>query len=479
MFSNNRFEGHRMKRGCDVPDVLMAVAAAQAEKVQSKTGRVIVPSHGKRGRAGSTNAMHPLLNNSTNRSLNRALEVREAVLLTFCDPLPGEYTRLLHLSRKDWEDLLRWLDVSGLALYFFDRLEELGLLETLPMAVLTRLQQNLADNSKRINAMIAESVAIQRRFQETGLSYAVLKGFSLWPMSVPKLELRSQLDLDFLVEEEGAMAARCILEEFGYRMHAISGRSWEFKVGEHWPPSLNNLYKAGVSRTAELHLESPGRLGSSLLSRTQKRHFHGVLMPILSPVDLFLGQGLHLYKHVSSEFARTAHLIEFRRHVLARFDDDAFWVKLQQRVSNDPEASLRLGVVILLISRTMGRFSPHALSCWTVDHLPAKARLWVDLYGRRTALASFPGSKLYLLLENELESEGFVAKRSLPQALLPRRLPPVIAHSVEGENYYVRLHRYYWQLHFIFFRLHFHLVEGVRYLYELIFWLQYRKELSK
>jgi hypothetical protein len=423
--------------------------------------------------------MRPLLINSTNGSLSRALQLREAVLLTFCDPLPAEYTRLLHLSRKDWQDLLHWLDTSGLALYFFDRLEELGLLETLPIAVLTRLLQNLADNSERINAMITESVAIQHRFQDAGLSYAVLKGFSLWPLSVPKLELRTQLDLDFLVEEEGVMEARHILEEFGYRMHAISGRSWEFKAGEHWPPSLDNLYKAGVSRSAELHLESPSRSGSSLLSRTQKRHFHGVLMPILSPVDLLLGQGLHLYKHVCSPCARTAHMIEFRRHVVARFDDDGFWAQLQQCVSNVPETSLRLGVVILLISRTMGRFAPHALSCWTVDHLPAKARLWVDLYGRRTALASFPGSKLYLLLENELESKGLVAKRSLRQALLPRRLPPAIAHAVDGENYYVRLNRYYWQLHFIFFRLRFHLVEGVRYLYELSIWRRYRNELSK
>src|SRR6202034_3428911 len=199
---------------------------------------------------------------------------------------------------------------------------------------------------------------------------------------------------------------------------------------------------------------------------------------ILSPVDLLLGQGLHLYKHVCSPIARTAHMIEFRRHVVARFGDDAFWAQLQQQVSKAPETCLRLGVVIHLISRTMGQFAPHALSRWTVDDLPANARLWVDLYGRRSTLASFPGSKLYLLLENELESEGLAAKRSLRQALLPRRLPPAIAHAVEGENYYVRLNRSYWQLHFIFFRFRFHLVEGIRYLYELIFWRQYRNELS-
>jgi hypothetical protein len=407
------------------------------------------------------------------------LKLREAVLLTFCEPLPAKHSRLLHLSPKDWEDLLCWLDTSGLALYFFDRLDELGLLETLPLAVIKRLQQSFTDNSGRINAMIAESVKIQRRFQEAGLSYAVLKGFSLWPISVPNLELRSQLDLDFLVEERGAGEARSILEDFGYRLHAISGRSWELKVDENRPPSLNNLYKAGVSRTAELHLESSSRSGPSLLSRIQRLPFHGVLMPVLSPVDLLLGQGLHLYKHVSSEFARTAHLIEFRRHVIARFDDDAFWAQLRHRVSNEPEASLRLGVVIFLISRAMGEFAPPALSSWTVDHLPANARLWVDLYGCRSALASFPGSKLYLLLEKELESEGLAAKRSLREALLPRRLPPAISHSIAGEALRERASRYCWQLHFIFFRLRFHVIEGVRYLYESIFWRHYRSGLSQ
>ena len=93
-----------------------------------------------------------------------------------------EYVRLLHLSRKEWTDLLRWLDTSGLALYFLDRLKELDLLELLPPAVLTRLRQNLADNTERINEMIAESAEIQRRFQEARLSYAVLKGFSLCPI---------------------------------------------------------------------------------------------------------------------------------------------------------------------------------------------------------------------------------------------------------------------------------------------------------
>ena len=52
MFSKNRFDGNRMKRSCAVLYLLMAVVAAQAEKVQPKQVEAIVPSYGKRGRTG-------------------------------------------------------------------------------------------------------------------------------------------------------------------------------------------------------------------------------------------------------------------------------------------------------------------------------------------------------------------------------------------------------------------------------------------
>ena len=55
---------------------------------------------------------------------------------------------------------------------------------------------------------------------------------------------------------------------------------------------------------------------------------------------------------------------------------------------------------------------------------PHAARLWVQLYGEQNVFASFPGSKLYLLLQKELAISGVPPKRSLRQALLPLRLPP-------------------------------------------------------
>jgi Uncharacterised nucleotidyltransferase len=300
-----------------------------------------------------------------------------------------------------------------------------------------------------------------------------LKGLSLFPDSVPKLELRHQFDLDFLVAEKSVLEARKILEHQGYRLYAISGRSWEFKKNETPGVPVKDLYKNLPGRSVELHVEAEVADHPSLLERADSRDFHGIAMPVLSPVDLLLGQGMHAYKHICSEFSRTAHLLEFRRHVLLRQDDEHFWIELQARAEKNPRACLGLGVVTLLITHVMGDFAPAALTGWTVKRLPVAARLWVKLYGRRVAFGSFPGSKLYLLLQGALESTGIQAKRSVRQSLLPRRLPPLVTRPSADETLRVRIRRYRMQLYFIILRLRFHVVEGLRYIWESYRWRQY------
>lgn len=411
--------------------------------------------------------------------MSRAMQLREAALLLFCDPLPAECSLLMRVSRREWVALLRWLDTSGLALYLLDRLGELNRTELLPAHVLSRLQQNLADNAKRIEFMIAESESIQSAFQQAGLSYAVLKGFSLWPISVPKLELRSQLDMDFLIAQESADEATQIFEAAGYRLRASDGRNLDFSADEEKRSSLKTMYEANRVRSAELHIESVPARQTSLLSRTQNMRFRGFTMPVLPPLDLFLGQGLHLYKHLCSQFVRAAHLIEFRRHVIARHDESDFWQELQIRCSAQPQVCIRLGVVVLLLSRVMGRFAPEEFTCWTVDQLPEPVRLWIDRYGHRIALASFPGTKLYLLLEQELEAAGLPARHSLRHALLPHRLPQPVVHAVPGENLRARVDRHRRQFQFNMFRLRFSVWEGLRYLYESMRWKRLRNRQTK
>lgn len=396
--------------------------------------------------------------------------VREAALLAFSDPLHPKCSMLRRLSVKEWRKLLSWLDIHGLSLYFLDRLAVLRLTRILPPDILARLNENLADNTGRMRSLLAESISIHREFEQAGLSYALLKGFSLWPDSVPRPELRSQLDLDFLVAERDIQQARSIVERRGYHLRAQSGQSWEFKT-DHLPSgSIHDLYKCVPHRSIDLHTGADPNVAKLLLASVETRTLDGVGVPVLSGPDLFLGQGLHLFKHVASEFFRAAHLVEFRRHALSRAGDDAFWNEVRSKVEQEPRACTALGVVTLLTTNLIGEFAPPALAEWTVRRIPSNVRLWVEEYGSRITLKTDSGSKFHLFLQKELESAGAPTARSIGRALLPLTLPPAIARAPANETTRARGLRYRMQTRFFLMRLRFHLVEGIRYAWESARW---------
>jgi hypothetical protein len=403
--------------------------------------------------------------------LNREQEIRQAVLLAFCHP--ADEQTFGALSSRDWQRLLCWLDLSGLALYFFERLGELEQRHLMPAPVIARLQRNLADNTERTNGMIAESIEIQHEFQAVRLRYAVLKGLSLWPTSVSRPELRSQFDLDFLVAEQDLPEARKILARSGYRLYGRSGRSWEFKRNERPGFTRKDLYKHLGSWMVELHEEPSMPSSASVFRRLEWCEIRGFTMPVLAPLDLFLNQGRHAYKHICGEYLRASLLVEFRRHVLFRAGDHGFWQEIQSRLEDDSHARMALGMVIFLISHVMGEFAPRGLTNCTVDCLPRNAQLWIEMYGQRIALGGFPGSKLYLLLQDALEARGGPAGGPRRQSLIPLRLPPSVIRASPGESFSLRIRRYRMQLGLIFSRLRFHLVAGARLMCERRRWRQH------
>jgi hypothetical protein len=408
--------------------------------------------------------------------LTREQRFRQSILLTLCESLPQSYSLFEETSPTQWQRLQLWLDYHGLALYFFDRLSQLQCNDLLPAFVSDALDRRLRENTLRTRSLTAEAIAIQREFQGAGLRYALLKGLSLWPSSFSRPELRSQFDLDFLVAGRDLSQAREILARRGYRLYAAGGRSWEFKRNERPHFALHDLYRDTNSWRVELHAERESRRCFSLLERLEWRDFSGFVMPTLSPFDLFLGHGLHACKHVCAEFCRAAHLLEFRQHILFHRSDRAFWETLEQLASENPQSALRLGTVTLLIAQVMGDFAPEALTRWTVDPLPASVRLWIQMYGHCAVLGSFPGSKLYLLLQRELEAQGIPAKRPFRQSLIPSSFPPPIIRAHPGDHLSIRLGRYRMQFCLILSRLRFHLVEGVRFACESGRW---RRQLSR
>lgn len=411
----------------------------------------------------------------SHKRLSRDQRVRESAFLCFSDSCSHSFVHTL--TAKEWKKFLNWLDVSGLALYFLDRLTQTGQRDSLPGFVVGRLERSLEENRQRTQGLIEESVRLQRDFQSADISYAVMKGVSLYPVSVPRPELRHQFDLDFLITESHAPAARQILERHGYTLFAISGRSWEFKKGQTPRVDAKDLYRDLPYRGVELHLETNAPDVPARLQRTVSREIAGAMMPVLSPVDLFLGQAIHASKDISGPFLRASHLLEFYRHVLARHDDIRFWEQLRQRACEDRRACLAIGMVTYLVTSVWGNFAPQTLTSWTVEQLPQPIQLWLDLYGRAAIFQVPPGSKRYLRLREELEIAAGGSRSSSKLSPLSFSLPHAVIQATPGETVSMRIARYRVQTRFLLSRMRFHSIEGFRFVIESRRWRRLRSNL--
>src|SRR5580692_12038566 len=223
----------------------------------------------------------------------RATQLKKAVLACFYSTSAEAEARFAGFELRDWQRILYWLDISGLALYLLDRLTTLGLERCVPAPILSRFRDDLAENRARTDALFQEAVAISAELMRLGISFALLKGITLTPDSVPDSALRWQIDLDFLVAARDATTARHVLQTtFGYRMHAVCGNTMEFTAGESGAPDIRKIYRIHSQRSLELHILSttPGKDGrrTDRLARTQLREFDGAIIPALSPADILV-----------------------------------------------------------------------------------------------------------------------------------------------------------------------------------------------
>ncbi len=385
--------------------------------------------------------------------------LRAAVLKSFALGAGETAAVLGGFDDKAWRSEMEWLDVSGLALYLLDHLQALGQEEVLPKRILARLQQNFADNRVRTAALLAEAVEINRIFQREGVLVANLKGITLYPDSVHDPALRCQLDLDFMICEDHADTARTVLESMAYSLDCKSGRTWEFKAGGSELAELKDFYKVKPQRSAELHLAP----AEGVLARAETRVFLGGELRALAPVDQYLAQARHLFKHLCSPHTRAGWVLEARRHMLKRRADTAFWRSVEACIADEPRVALELAIVSYLIAEVFGDVLPGYLARLVEDNVLQAMRLWVSQYGRSALLSGMQGSKQYLLLLALLPGNETAARRKL---LVPWGLPPMITQGYRGEPTASRMKRCRIQLGFVLYRLRFHCVEGARYLVE-------------
>ena len=394
--------------------------------------------------------------------------LKEAVLRSFRCSASEIAEQFRSYSLIDWQGIVVWLDISGMALYLFDQITRLEIEETVPGPIRERMQLSLQRNRQRTAALLSQATGVANEFQRAGIPFALLKGITLTPDSVPEPALRWQTDLDFLVAEPDAASATEALRILGYTQHASSERTMEFRSGALGKPDLENLYRADTQRCLELHCLGRREGSPDRLTRAIARSFAGADIRALTAADTMVQQALHIMKHLCGEHTRVSWVLEFWRHIRLRQHDDAFWNEARTIAATEPQADLALAMSIWLATDLFGSIPRGGAEHWGADRIPAGVMLWLRRYARELLLSDSCASTLYLLLRRQLPNKS--DRKGTARLMIPLCLPARITQPAPGETVAGRMARYRIEASYGWQRLRFHLFEGLRFGMEALCW---------
>jgi putative nucleotidyltransferase-like protein len=416
--------------------------------------------------------------------VNRALA--EAIL--GCLSLSGrtcEVNVLRKFRLRDWERTFNWLDRADLTLYFLQLLKSISATEVLPPLVLTRFEQNLADNRRRLDHLAAEFGSLNKRFERAGVNYAAIKGFSLVPAFCPDAVLRAPSDLDYLVDKPSLPVAQRVLEEAGYCLQRFSDIEYKFgRPSSRIPTVSDDPYLPETEPLVELHLafwngqanRVPLNEPEFRLDETIGHDWQGLRFPMLKQEDAFVLQILHVFQHTLEGWVKLCWLFEIGYFLRTRLSDTQFWDLVAVRMREAPCLAEFAAIVVGLADRVFAAPMPPIAANWT-QSLRAPARLWLENHGRNWAIedhpfgtsSSFSAAKLSLFLHREFVPDPQVRKEVTLRRLFPRKQPAQIAVPSDGTvASFLTAGRL--QSQFVLQRVIFHLGSSARYLWELPRW---------
>ena len=403
--------------------------------------------------------------------------------LSFSGDHHDHFSAMEKFSRRQWKHVLQWLDDAGLAFYFLQKLRDTHASEVVPPLVLSRLERNFACNQLRVDEMARRFDTINHRFNDAGVRYTVIKGFSLVPQFCPSAALRHQADLDYLVDEQSLPAARSVLIEVGYRSQdSRSSKESIFVTPGKKPSRGDEQYSPRSPHAVELHTDIwdsemhrlPPIPNLFSVSEARMHRWNGFTFPAQSDEDAFLLQVLHACHHFFTQWIRPSCLFEIGYFLHRRALDTELWSGIEQRAGDS--AILREFVVIVteVASRLFAAPVPKLIQGWSARIRPGP-RTWIEHYAREWVLGGlpvyefrlFPSSKLAIFLHHQYSSEW--AQESQGQRMLPSSRLSRIASSIKTHPSLV-LNPSWWRRQQLVRRSIFFALAGLRYVAEIPRW---------
>jgi hypothetical protein len=347
---------------------------------------------------------------------------RRAVLrLLAGEPAHDELLHVISLAGDEMSGLLQWLDQSGLAIYLAVHLADSRAMDMLPVQFRAELERRVLANRNRTDDMLGEFARVNQALMDTGVEYAVLKGFSLTPEFCHEPWLRHQTDIDLLVSEKSQLIARESLSSLGYAVEGEEG-SGEVRLGissGRAASAADFLYGIQRHRQVEIHrsfyesvngvtLSPDERWQSHVEWKTMQGHCE---FPVVDLPYRILGQLLHAFRHVLHGWLRFGWLYEIA-HVVRQYRSDLkLWERVEQLMQGDTRVREACGVVLRMTVSAFGAEPPELVRSRWLATMRQSLVLWVDNFGLEWMLSDFPGNRLSLLLHREFADSTLAWQR--------------------------------------------------------------------
>jgi hypothetical protein len=417
--------------------------------------------------------------------------VAEAVVnyLSFSGKTSAHVGELAGFRDREWKQGVSWLHDTGLALYLLQKLKRGNVTDIVPKATLSRLEENLAANRRRVIYMASQFEFLNQKLSAAGVRYAAVKGFSLVPQFCPDASLRHQSDFDYLIDHQSLPLAQTVLEEAGYFLSKHKANEFVFLMPSRViPPPDDEQYEAHAPHAVELRVAFwdsdfhgvflTGPRFSVDNTRTQR--WQNSVFPALPEEDAFLLQVIHAFNHVLTGGVRMAWLYEIGYFLSQRSTDELLWQRVERRIGED--ALLR--EIVVVVTELSAHFFKAPLPTTSIiwaQKLDPAVRIWINNYARTWVFAKnrvdqlglFSAAKVVLFLHQQYLPDASrrhqMRIRLLPLEQLFQRAGSITGKSSANDGGRRR------QLKHALIRFLFHATAGLRYLWEIPRWRRLNK----
>ncbi|HTR34734.1 MAG TPA: MFS transporter [Bryobacteraceae bacterium] len=334
---------------------------------------------------------------------------------------------LAALTEPEWSKALAFADRAQLKL-------PLGLRcrESLPDSICADVNQDLCNNAERWRRVKAVYCEVASAFDDVGLEFAVLKGFSHCPLFAADSRHRAQFDIDLLLPPSQLGEARDVALRLGYEpavpfdQHPtdhlpalVRKNGWEWRGGSFYDPeiplSLELHFRLWDERTERF---APAGL-DCFWERRQERELDGLKFVGLHAADAVGYATLHLLRHLLRGDLRPYHLYETAYLLHRSAGDTLFWTQWHEL----HDASLRRleAICFSLAERWFDCRLPVAVS-EEFDHLPQDVRRWLDTFSESPLTGLFHPNKdevwlHWSLVESRRDRWAVLRRRAMPEQL--------------------------------------------------------------